>query len=285
MSGDYGGAIRLAGQPRLVNCVFSGNHSGQGGGAIINYTDCYPILINCVFASNVADASGGALYNWTVDVSVTGVNCVFWGNSDSGGSDESAQIHGGTVDVSYSCIQGLDAFAGNGNCGDDPLFVQMPDPGPDEIWGTEDDDYGDLRLQPGSPCIDAGSNFEVPLDEIDVDDDGCFGERFPIDLDGNRRFFDDPATEDTGIGCGPIVDMGPYEFGAGPPSPDDPCTGDLNCDGQVDFFDIDPFVLAVTDPAAFEEQYPECDLLNADANFDGGVDFFDIDCFVALIMG
>ncbi len=61
--------------------------------------------------------------------------------------------------------------------------------------------------------------------------------------------------------------------------------GDLNCDGVVDFFDIDPFVLAVTDPAAYMAAFPDCDIMNADCNGDDEVDFFDIDCFVALIVG
>ena len=61
--------------------------------------------------------------------------------------------------------------------------------------------------------------------------------------------------------------------------------GDLNCDGDVDFFDIDPFVLAVTDPAAYTELYPDCDLMLADINDDGLVNFFDIDGFVVLVVG
>ncbi len=59
--------------------------------------------------------------------------------------------------------------------------------------------------------------------------------------------------------------------------------GDLNCDGVVNFFDIDGFVLAVTDPAAYAAAYPDCDIMLADCNGDGVVNFFDIDCFVALI--
>ena len=60
--------------------------------------------------------------------------------------------------------------------------------------------------------------------------------------------------------------------------------GDLNCDGLVDFFDIDAFVLAITDPATWEASY-DCPLLNGDCNFDGLVDFFDIDPFVSLVVG
>ena len=61
--------------------------------------------------------------------------------------------------------------------------------------------------------------------------------------------------------------------------------GDLNCDGAVDFFDIDSFVLAVTDPAGYEDTYPDCDIMLADVNGDGEVNFFDIDAFVELVVG
>ena len=61
--------------------------------------------------------------------------------------------------------------------------------------------------------------------------------------------------------------------------------GDLNCDGNVDFFDIDAFVLAITDPAGYEAAYPDCDIMLADCNGDGSVDFFDIEPFVELITG
>ncbi|MBL8878473.1 MAG: YHYH protein [Phycisphaerales bacterium] len=61
--------------------------------------------------------------------------------------------------------------------------------------------------------------------------------------------------------------------------------GDLNCDGIVNNFDIDPFVLALTNAASYWAAFPECNLLNADANRDGRVDNFDIDPFVALLVG
>jgi hypothetical protein len=59
--------------------------------------------------------------------------------------------------------------------------------------------------------------------------------------------------------------------------------GDLNCDGAVDFGDINPFVLALTNPAAYASAYPSCNILNADINADGSVDFGDINPFVALL--
>ena len=60
-------------------------------------------------------------------------------------------------------------------------------------------------------------------------------------------------------------------------------TGDVNCDGAVNFFDIDGFVLAITDPSAYAATYPDCPIITADCNGDGQINFFDIDAFVELI--
>jgi hypothetical protein len=61
--------------------------------------------------------------------------------------------------------------------------------------------------------------------------------------------------------------------------------GDMNCDGVISVSDIGPFVLAVTDPAAYEAAFPDCDLDNADANGDGIVTVSDIGPFVSLVTG
>ena len=61
--------------------------------------------------------------------------------------------------------------------------------------------------------------------------------------------------------------------------------GDLNCDGTLNNFDIDPFVLALTDAPGYAAAYPECDVMLADMNEDGSVNNFDIDPFVALLTG
>lgn len=62
-----------------------------------------------------------------------------------------------------------------------------------------------------------------------------------------------------------------------------PC--DSNCDEAIDGFDIDAFVMALTNQALYESTYPECSYLcNNDINDDGAVDGFDIDLFVACLM-
>ena len=73
-----------------------------------------------------------------------------------------------------------------------------------------------------------------------------------------------------------IVDMGADEFASH-------VYGDLNCDDEVSFDDINPFVLALSNPAAYRKAYPDCELLLGDINCDGKLDFDDINPFVALL--
>jgi len=65
------------------------------------------------------------------------------------------------------------------------------------------------------------------------------------------------------------------------------CAGDLNCDGVIDFGDINPFVLALSNWPAWLAQYPDCPPENADINGDGqygGANGFgDINPMVALL--
>jgi hypothetical protein len=58
--------------------------------------------------------------------------------------------------------------------------------------------------------------------------------------------------------------------------------GDMNCDATVNTDDINPFVLAHLDPAAYAAENPDCHLSNADVNGDGTVDLGDVNPFVAL---
>jgi hypothetical protein len=61
--------------------------------------------------------------------------------------------------------------------------------------------------------------------------------------------------------------------------------GDMNCDGTIDFADINPFIQALTDPAAWEQAHPGCPLMNGDINGNGTFGFDDINPFVALLTG
>lgn len=302
----YGGAVALdsSGDTYVSNCRFFGNTAVNGGGATA-ILESYGYFTNCVFVGNSAtNGAGGAM---DFDVSASGSvdhctvtlnhsmqacggvassefsnlqvqNSIVYGNTDSDPvtTVEEAQIiriNGATLIVNQSDIQGWSgAVPGQGGFSAAPLFVDAN--GADNLAGTADDN---VRLAAGSPCIDRGSNALIPPDRADTDGNDDTIEPLPIDLDGNPRRADDPATADNGVGTAPIVDLGAYEFGS------NGLHGDMNCDGAVNNFDINPFVLALTDPAGYAAAFPDCDVQHADVNGDGAINNFDIDAFVSCI--
>jgi hypothetical protein len=218
MSNEWG-LNGLGSSPTIINCVFSGNQSGAYGGAMCmvgEFTaDANPVVVNCSMVGNTS-TTGGGVYSGAYSVP-TLVNCVLWNNSDAVGTGEDAQLQCNAVDVSYCCVQGWTGdLGGVANIGGDPSLADAD--GADDLVGTLDDN---LRLNPGSPCIDAGDNLSVP--------DGVDG-----DLDGNPRFVDDPGMPDHGNAPGgeAVVDMGAYEFQGST------CFGDLNGDNQVNLADL-----------------------------------------------
>lgn len=216
-----GGGVELFyGTPHLSNCLFAGNVAG-GGGAVQNDRSNV-VLSNCVLIANVA-TQGGAISNSTKST-LEVANSIIWGNS-SAIANEPSSVPAAPV-VNYSCIQGGWTGAGGiGNISADPLFVDAN--GPDGMAGTLDDN---LRLSPGSPCIDAGDNSAVSADTFDFDNDGNTTEPIPFDLDVRWRFRDDPLTSDTGAGNPPVVDIGAFEFQP-PCESDNECANGLFCDG------------------------------------------------------
>ena len=101
-----------------------------------NSDNSSPIMTNCTFSGNSASSGGGGIRNF-VSSSPTVTNCILWGDSPDEMYDQDS-----TPSVTYSDIQG--GHTGIGNIDADPLFM--------------DGANGDLHLQQGSPCIDAGDN-------------------------------------------------------------------------------------------------------------------------------
>jgi hypothetical protein len=63
-----------------------------------------------------------------------------------------------------------------------------------------------------------------------------------------------------------------------------PITGDMNCDGTVNFGDINPFVMYLSSFDAWQAAFPGCAPENGDINGDGEYPSFgDINPFVALL--
>ena len=177
-----GGAVAVAfGQPRFVNCVFTGNQATAaagvyfGGGALLGTFGAQTTLVNCTFAGNSSAAPGGAVRSNGVSSAVV-ANCILWHNSP----DQTT----GSATIEFSNVEG-GVPPGSGNISVAPGFA-----------GAGAHPYA---LAAGSVGIDAGSSAAVPA--------GVTG-----DLASNPRFLNDPCTADTGIGPFPVVDMGAYEY-------------------------------------------------------------------------
>lgn len=210
-----GGAVHNinGGNPVTTNCVFSGNSANMGGA--INSNNSTVVLTNCTFSRNSGEVGGGMLATACI---TTVNNSIFWNNTAQINGPQIAVLASGVLDVSYCDLQGGadDIYRGGVNpptvnaaniIDQDPLFVDAD--GDDNICGTEDDN---LRLPPGSPCIDTASNSAVP-------------EGIETDLDGRNRFADGDC--DTVI----IVDMGAFEFSYA-------YFGDFDSDCKVNFRDF-----------------------------------------------
>jgi hypothetical protein len=100
-----GGAVSVASSPIIANCIFQGNFSSEGGGAINHSTSGVLTLENCIFNGNVGNTYGGGalrLYAGTVNIT----NCYFKSNQSN--------TYGGAIFV-YNTIVNIDksVFAGN----------------------------------------------------------------------------------------------------------------------------------------------------------------------------
>lgn len=132
-------------------------------------------------------------------------------------------------------------------------------------------------LTDGGPAYGACCNDATGQCEENVALEDCAG-RFTL---GTCASFEPPCGQGRGACCADnghcfLTSRGVCESGAG-------CRGDMNCDGHVDEYDINPFVLALANPAVYVQQYPHCFLDHGDTNGDGYVDFGDINPFIPLL--
>lgn len=212
-----------ASSPELYNCRLAGNNALYGGG-VCAYGHGAVTLGNCTLVGNNA-YFGGAIFNYDSSLSEA-TNCILWGNTWNTMDRDSSSAEA----VSFCAV--TNGWTGMGNIGQDPRLLRLPYHGADQAWGTADDDYGDLHLTPGSPCIDAGDNAGLPPHLF-------------CDCVGNARYSDDPDTPDTGVGDPPIIDMGAYEY--------------IDCNGNGVSDDIDLFENTSFD--CNENRIPdECDI-------------------------
>jgi hypothetical protein len=133
----------------FFNNLSYGNCSNAGALAC---SDSHVVILNSVVANNrTTPGTGGGIFSSKSSLTIT--NSIFWGNRPDQIVDYSKSI----FTVSYSNIQG--GWPGIGTIDSNPLF-------PVSAGGN------DFRPAPGSPCIDAGTDYLVP--EVDFDDNPRF---------------------------------------------------------------------------------------------------------------
>lgn len=188
LAGQAGGAIYNVGSsPIISNALFNSNVTMGLGGGVHNSQQSNSTFSQVTFINNTAASGGGGIRN---DNSIPLIrNSIFWDNQ--GGQIQNA--NNATTDIQFALIQG-GYITGTHILDADPLFVDAD--GADDRTGTADDD---LRLQAGSPAIDAGSNAFIPADLTDDNNNSDVNEAAPFDLGGNPRLVNG------------IVDMGAYE--------------------------------------------------------------------------
>ena len=168
-------------------------------------------------------------------------------------------------------------------------------------WHDRPHDRGDSVLD-GDETTFQVQIFETPADEV------C-AQMLYLDTLFNDTRYDDGASATVGyqtdggnglqwsynaagaVSSGTVLSVllrGSFSADANGDGVPDECQawqpGDTNCDGVVDTFDIESFVLAILDQAGYQAAFPDCDPQLADCDSDGVADVFDVDAFVALIL-
>ncbi len=208
-TGTLGGGLGLLqSSPTIANNVISNNSANGGGG--LDLSESSPTIANNLIAGNGARGGGGLLLRLS---SPTIANNTIVGNwaTDSGGlrveylssptivntiiafNSSGVRLEGdGTPTLRHNCVYGnadydyhglADPTGTDGNISADP---ELADPR-----------YGNLHIQPNSPCRDAGDNADAWGD---------------FDMDGEPRILPAGATVDIGAdeSDGTVWAEGPY---------------------------------------------------------------------------
>lgn len=223
-----GGGTSVNGGIDIALCRFESNQSALGAGLFVQgavveasfttwYANISPALgaairgeggaslslFRCTLASNVAVDDESAIS--LLASSLVGSDCIIWAN----GTDPIGWTGVSTCAFTYSDVEG--GFVGEGNFDQDPSFVDLP--------------AGDLRLLPGSPCIDAGNPDGPPDDDGSLPDVGAR----PFLLDGTPAFRRGDCDGDGALNIADAVSTLVVLFAAGPSVP---C--EVACDSNDD---------------------------------------------------
>ncbi len=193
-----GGGLHLSNKADVINCVIVGNgiknlsdaltgYSTQAvaGGIIAQNAHVYNTTIAQNGIYNIYETSnqdliicGGAITSFvTVGDTEYKDYCDYQNNVIYGNYCSSGDYNDGVSApefTKYTAIADATDFEGvqyDETCIilEENPFIELPSEGDDGEWGTDDDNYGDLRLKQSSLCIDAGNPNETLFDVLATD--------------------------------------------------------------------------------------------------------------------
>jgi parallel beta-helix repeat protein len=166
-----GGLYLYTFSPTIVNNTITGNNADGGGGLYVDYA--LPTIANTIVSFN----SSGVLLRGTSNTPSLWRNCVY-----------------GNQEYDYDGL--ADPTGIDGNISADPLLADLR--------------YGNVHIQPDSPCVDAGSDVDVSTE---------------FDMDGKPRI--ESAAVDIGAdeSDGTLWHAGPYVIVRVSPTGDDANNG------------------------------------------------------------
>lgn len=202
-SADRGGALFLHSIANTIpgllpvclihNSLFHDNEARIGGAILVGgapFASGKATFSSCTIAFNTAKEAGGGLWAGTdavIPALSTLFNCIVQDNQ----APVEPNLHGRHNAIACNIENGT--FFGTRNISSDARFVDGPG--------------RNLRLRAVSPCVDVGGNALLPIDFADANGNGVQSELQSLDLDGRRRFQDEPSFPDPE----PTVDMGAFE--------------------------------------------------------------------------
>jgi hypothetical protein len=242
-------------RPPVINVPLAASELNVGEGRSIEFTltatDPNPMdpLTFSLNGADVSFATGGTAFSFWAVMPDEGEYTFI-----AGITDDEETVYGGQVTITVSNVDpNITMLTGDLTVNVDELFTFEADAfdmGPHDVltfaWDLNNDGlYDDFFDKTGQWSYSSPGTYTVSVEVSDGDGGLAYGS-FEVQ----------------------VLAIGP----------------DMNCDGFVNSFDIDPFVKAILDPVGYEQMYPDCDIMRGDVNGDSLVNSFDIDPFVAAVL-